>query len=498
MAAIIIYVLLTLIAVCYLSDWLSSLFDGPEAPPRVHARVPLIGHALGLYFKGASYYTDLSARQSSEIYTINILHLKIYVVNSRHLIPLVQRHSKTLSFTPFQKVVARDVSGCGTLTVGLHDDELFMRDFMRATREALAPGVHLDYQNRRAVVSLEEMLGGMGGEGGRLRLYEWVKHVITVASSDGVYGRRNPFRDEGVEKAFWTWHDGTPAMATGFSIFVPAAVRARQFLVDAIKKYHRGDFSDAAQVTKERIRVLREYGVSEDDVARMQLSFNIALLPNSVPTTFWVIFNTFSHPNLFLRLREELERKAVKRSDGKRYGLDVSALKTKCPLLLSIFEETQRHQTVHANIRVVEEDTRLNSWHLQKGNFLQIPNQPIHFNKDLWGDDYEVFNPNRFQARKDGASSNSFLAWGAAPHLCPARQFASTEILVMLALLVLRVDLVPVGGIWGRPDPKYGEATTILAPGGDVEVGVALRDEWVGEWVIEMGDSRAKVPLASG
>lgn len=96
--------------------------------------------------------------------------------------------------------------------MNLHDDEVFMRDFMRAARESMAPGVYLDYQNLRMSESLEGLLGetfarceggGGGREGERLGLYEWVKHVITIASTDGVYGRRNPFRDGDVERAFW-------------------------------------------------------------------------------------------------------------------------------------------------------------------------------------------------------------------------------------------------------------------------------------------------------
>lgn len=303
-------------------------------------------------------------------------------------------------------------------------------------------------------------------------------------------------------RVFRTWHNGTPAMAVGLSIFAPAAVKSHQYLVDAFKHYHGGDYSDAAQVVKERIRVLRDHGVSEEDVARMQLSFNIALLPNTVPTTFWTIFNTFSHPELLQKLRNELEEKAVKRLPNETFKLDVSALKAKCPLLLSTFEETQRLQTVHANIRVVEENTTLSNYTLKKGSLLQIPNQPIHLDTNLWGNDSTIFNPTRFHTKSDkkegGTSSNSFLAWGAAPHLCPARQFASTEILVMLALLVLRVDLEPVGGDWERPGSKFGEATTILAPDGEVEVVMVGRRGWSGEWVVEMGESRSKVPLASG
>lgn len=283
---------------------------------------------------------------------------------------------------------------------------------------------------------------------------------------------------------------------------VPKAVRARQFLVEAFKKQNAGDYSDAAQVTKERLRVLRNYGVPEDDLARMQLNFNIALLPNTVPAAFWTIFNTFSRPQLLQKLRSELEEIAVSRDEtNQRVELDVAAVKGRCPHLLSVFEETQRSLTIHANIRKVEEDTMLNSWLLKKGSYLQIPNQPVHFDKTIWGEEPASFKPERF-FKKDGSPlsvpSNSFLSWGAAPHLCPARQFASTEILVMAAMLILRVDMEPVKGHWQRPGPKFGEISTILPPNEEVEVEIIPRDGWNGDWVLKMGESKSKVPLASG
>lgn len=293
-------------------------------------------------------------------------------------------------------------------------------------------------------------------------------------------------------------------MVVGMSFFVPKAVKARQFLVDEFKKYHKGDYGDAAQVTKERIRVLQAYGVQEDDLARMQVSFNIALFPNSVPTAFWTVFNIFSRPELLQRLRDELIENAITRDEqSQRIELDVAALKSRCPHLLSVFEETQRTLTVHANIRKVQEDTMVDSFLLKKGSYVQIPLHPIHIDEDLWGPDASSFNPSRF-FKNDGSPigsslpSNSFLAWGAAPHLCPARQFASTEILVMMALLVLRVGMHPIGGRWRRPEPKIGDLTTLLPPCSDVEVEVRARDGWNGEWVLLMGESRSKVPLASG
>jgi hypothetical protein len=75
-------------------------------------------------------------------------------------------------------------------------------------KDSLSPGPHLDYQNLRATNSLKDMLDELLSQSsadslGRLRLHEWIKHVITVAASNGVYGASNPFMDKQVEQAFW-------------------------------------------------------------------------------------------------------------------------------------------------------------------------------------------------------------------------------------------------------------------------------------------------------
>jgi cytochrome P450 len=305
-----------------------------------------------------------------------------------------------------------------------------------------------------------------------------------------------------------TWNDGVPTLVAGLGIFARNTLKARQELIGNFNDYLNSGYEDAAQVIKDRIRVLSEYGAPTDDIARMNLGFAIALLSNTAPTAFWFLYNIFSRTLLLRDLRAEIEKHAVsatKNPDGENleWEIDVVAIKTKCPLLLSVLEETQRHLTIHANIRMVIEDTKLDEYHLQKGNFVQIPNAPVHHSTDLWGSDAAEFNYHRFNKNDDTKMSSSlpshaYLAWGTAPHLCPARQFASTEVLMMATLLVLRVDVKPVSGRWVRPETSVGELVTILPPKKDIDVEISAREGWEGKWSFKMGESKSRVPLASG
>jgi hypothetical protein len=59
MLSTVVYASLAFISVCFLSDWLISLQDGPGEPPRARSKIPLIGHLLGLIKSGTAYFTQV-------------------------------------------------------------------------------------------------------------------------------------------------------------------------------------------------------------------------------------------------------------------------------------------------------------------------------------------------------------------------------------------------------------------------------------------------------
>ena len=194
----------------------------------------------------------------------------------------------------------------------------------------------------------------------------------------------------------------------------------------------------------------------------------------------------------------------VKQEDG--FALDVAALKSRCPFLLSVLQETQRIRHIHAVTRKVMKDTLLDGKYLLKeGNYLQMPGRSIHFNTNIWGpaasdfDPYRFVNPSRDVEGRHAVkhSGSDFLAWGVPPHLCPARQFAATEILILVALLAMRADLHPVSGTWEKnPALDLKDPITVLNPKKDVQIHVSIREQWAGKWTLLMSQSKGRIPLA--
>jgi hypothetical protein len=162
------------------------------------------------------------------------------------------------------------------------------------------------------------------------------------------------------------YNDSLPTLVARLRVFARKALRARQQLINCFKNYLNSDHQDAAEVIKEQVRIMTEYGVPADDIARMLVTFNVVLLSNTGPTVFWTLFNIFSQPKLLKELRTELEEVAISRKGVNfEFELDLVAIKTKCPILLSIFEQTQRTRTIHAYIRKGLEDTTLDIYCLR-------------------------------------------------------------------------------------------------------------------------------------
>ncbi|KAI4734550.1 hypothetical protein E4T50_14918 [Aureobasidium sp. EXF-12298] len=502
--------LLGLALLAYAAEYLLGLTDKAQEPPRLRSNIPLIGHVLGIIRNGPSYHSRLRVASNSEIFTLGILNFKLYTSVSTRLLPAIQRQSKTLSFRPMIQHVARRWGDASDETNEAFGGPL-VEDFSHAMRMSLATGPALDEQNKRmaerALLDIDILVSSSGSktDGSQIMLLDWARHVVTQASSCGVYGNEHPFLNPEVEQAFWTWHSHLSAHISGlnFDIF-GRGYAARQKVFDAHAEYCSDIPSDASLLFTERWRVLLEAGISETDCIKQQATLPIGMLSNTVPTFYWTIWELYSRKDLLAEVREELKACAIiEQKEG--FALNIAALKTDCSLLLSVFQETQRIRHIHAAIRKVMSDTLLDGKYLlRRGNYLQMPGSSIHSNTELWGPSATDFDPYRFVNQGAHASGfkqrgRDFLAWGAPPHLCPARQFAATEILILVALFVMRVDLRPVRGTWEKsPALDFNDPVTVLNPKTDVQVHVSVREKWAGDWKLHMSPSTCRVPLASG
>ncbi len=287
------------------------------------------------------------------------------------------------------------------------------------------------------------------------------------------------------------------------SITARRGIRGRKKVAAAFLKYFNADGQkQGSKFVQNRYDVSIRNGVSVEDTAEFEVGGGIAILVNTTPTVFWMLFYVYSCPEVLQDLRRELAAimRVTKDASGSPVRtLDIVSVKTHCPLLTSTFQEVLRHRSVSTSVRQVMEDTMLDGKYLlKKDAILQMPSLVIHTDAEIWGSDVESFNHRRFMTNKANkppetkrVAAGAFRAFGGGSTLCPGRHFATTEILAVVVGFVMRYELTPEAGRWSPPThAKTNIAAAIMEPDYDLSVKVEPRAGFEdGSWAFELPDS---------
>jgi cytochrome P450 len=254
------------------------------------------------------------------------------------------------------------------------------------------------------------------------------------------------------------------------SVIAPTGHRSRAQFQEALKKYYSAHHDldpSVSQFVQTRSKFIRDAGIPDDEVARLEIMLPFAAIVNTVPSMFWLICFILPKPDLVARLRPEVEN-LIKR-DGNEVTINTGAVEEQCPLLMSCYRETLRVTNHQVSTRTVLEDTVIsdgngNSYLLKKDVVVQMSIGTSHAIEEYWGPDVSDFNPDRFlqfSNRKTGDSSGpgspkairaAFQPFGGGHHLCPGRNFAFAEMIALITTILLGYEMDPLDGDWVLPD----------------------------------------------
>lgn len=308
-------------------------------------------------------------------------------------------------------------------------------------------------------------------------------------------------------------------------VFARDAWYARQFIYEAFIKYFKAGYHEqGSALIKCRYQHSIRFGLSLDDVAACEIGGLFAILGSTAPTAFWLIHHVFSDPTVLADCRDELsslvqlqdltrngiQEKGNPNEASKRATIDITSVKSKCPILHSTFQEVLRTHHIGVSARIILKDEVIldGKYRLKKGGMVMMPTPVYHSEKDPWGPDVSTFNHKRFIAaadgnikRKDGEDSGpiaaggpkdraAFRPWGGGHVLCPGRHFATTEILAFAALMILRFDLTLADGRpWPTPTIEKSPMTPALpTPDDPIQVRIRAREPRH-QWRVELEDS---------
>lgn len=275
-----------------------------------------------------------------------------------------------------------------------------------------------------------------------------------------------------------------------------------------------GGYKDehCSELAFSRWKTQKDCGATDVNIARLETALNVGILSNTVPSTFWTLFEIYSRPDLLKAIRSEIEQNAlVVDPETNIHSIDLSFIRSRCPLLVSAFQETLRIHSNGAPTRMVYEDLMLDGTYLLKaGSVLQMPAPAINNEESFWGSggrkfDMSHFHPSEQKAAHSDPSrkkprATSYMSFGASPNLCPGRHFAAAEILSLVAMLVMRVDIKPIKSEWWTPRLNaWAIAASMTPPVEDYPVAVYSRDNYEGvEWSYIVSEGKDKLSLITG
>lgn len=417
----------------------------------------------------------------------------------------VQR-TKTLSFNPIipnvtQRVLGFDDTTAGIIAKGIDRDGSsgprgFYPEMHDMVYGLLSPGDALNDLTLSAVKEFATELDAyvkvlktpeFSKAGKDEDLLLWVRHIVTVATARFVYGPDNPVaRIPQLEDAFWDFDHGIPGLLLGILPQWTArkAYFGREALVRAFERYiEEGGLAEGCDLIQRRVKIAEKHGFTREAIAREELSFLFAGIVNTAVTSFWIVLHVFARPSLLAEVRDELE--SCIGGDEKTKTISVQRVKDNCELLTSIYRETLRFESDTASTRAVMADTVLgDQYFLKKGSTLLVSGGAIHQLKPVWGDDVDEFNARRFieLTRSKELHPAAFRAFGGGSTLCPGRHFATNEILVFVAMILLRFDIKASKGSELKVPRKQDDVLPvhILEPEENVEVKFKAREGWEG------------------
>lgn len=434
--------------------------------------------------------------------------------------PLIAKASVTVS--RFSKVAADIIN---TNVNGEKGKWGYVMTFHDAIQPTLAPGNHLDSMNRVMLGAIATSLNQTKLECPKqTQLFDWVKAQITLATTDAAYGPSNPYRKPELADSFWyevialnislipinsnrTFKAGMSNLILGMQSTTSAkdAIKSMEFGAKTFEEYYnQGHHLSGSALTQARFNHSSEHHIPRNDIARSEFSNGVALLSNTVPNSFWLLYHVYSDAELLDACRKEVSDVVVtstQQDSRTTHIVDMTKVKQSCPTLFSIYKEVLRFYSTAVSARMVMEDYLLDDTYLlKKGSTIMMPTPVQHRDATMWSTDKDSFDHRRFLSSDSRLSHAGFRAFGGGTTLCPGRHFATTEILAFVTVMILQFDMEPESGVWpqlSHSKVDFWESTP--SPDVDFEVEIRARKHGLpdGEWTFTLSDSDQPLLLSA-
>ncbi|KAK0107620.1 hypothetical protein ONS96_003426 [Cadophora gregata f. sp. sojae] len=213
-------------------------------------------------------------------------------------------------------------------------------------------------------------------------------------------------------------------------------------IIEARKEKLAHEETDKSTAGKDIITVALRSGMfsSENLMHHVMTSLVVGHLSTAI-TFDWVCFELGQRPGMQARLREEIRTKWP----GGLTTVDASTIDT-LPYLNAVCSETLRfYPPLPFALRVAVRKTTLLGTEIPKGTTIAYCADAINHDKDQWGEDAHLFNPERWmgqgRAGSGGSLSNfAMLTFSAGPKNCIGQWWERAELACLVVAFFGRFE----------------------------------------------------------
>ena len=218
-------------------------------------------------------------------------------------------------------------------------------------------------------------------------------------------------------------------------------------LDDRLARRKAGDTTDHPDLLQLMLSAVGTEGepiLPRENIRHQLLTFLVAGHETTSGLLSFAVALLAAHPQTIARAREEVATVLAGRPVEEIAFADVLKLR----YVQAVLNETLRLWPTASTLSVTAlQDVRLGGkYALKKDDRLVVSLWLLHRDKAAWGDDAELFRPERFLGGSDAVLKHAFKPFGNASRSCIGKFFALHEAALALAVVLTRFDLENVEG----------------------------------------------------
>ena len=247
------------------------------------------------------------------------------------------------------------------------------------------------------------------------------------------------------------------------------------------QKTHAKDKDIIALIVKDNMRMeaAGEATLSFETMRDQVMTFLGAGHDTTATGVAWTIHLLSTHPEVQERVRAEIKQHypfmfdPASRNDVDRLSsLDADNLH----YLDNVCRESLRYiPPIPMTVRETISDDRLGGYDVPAKTTVYIHANAIHRLPSFWGDDADVFDPDRWDRLPEGHTTNAFMTFLQGPRGCIGRKFAETE---MKCLMICLLSMYRFERDMAVDDPESWKMwRLVLRPRDGVQCKVTMLEE---------------------